>query len=277
MPIYMDRHYMANATRRAIALAHQKDLAIQDEYGVRFLTYWFDEDRNTTFCLVDAPDKESVNCVHSHAHGDIPHEIIEVDPALVDAFLGGIGERIPVHNDNIEDPDNAGPGLRYIMFTDLVDSTATTTRLGDRQAMHLLRIHNALTRNALRDHHGREVKHTGDGFMVSFAVLDSALSCAIDIQRAFAAHREEHPDDAMHLRIGLSAGEPVTEDGDLFGSAVQLAARLCSFAQSDDILVTDVIYSASPHGLYDINNAGNISPKGFEGEIPVYRLQWASS
>ena len=165
MPIYMDRHYMANATRRAIALAHQKDLAIQDEYGVRFLTYWFDEDRNTTFCRVDAPDKESVNCVHSHAHGDIPHEIVEVDPALVDAFLGGIGERIPVHNDNIEDPDNAGPGLRYIMFTDLVDSTATTTRLGDQQAMHLLRIHNALTRNALRDHDGREVKHTGDGFM----------------------------------------------------------------------------------------------------------------
>jgi len=266
---------MANATRRAIALAHQKDLKVQDQYGVRFLTYWFDEDRNTTFCLVEAPDKESVNNVHAHAHGDIPHEIIEVDPALVQAFLGGISERVPVRGDEVDDPDNAGPGLRYIMFTDLVDSTATTTRLGDEGAMYLLRIHNALTRNALRDHRGREVKHTGDGFMASFAELDNALRCAIDIQRAFAAHRVDHPEQAMHLRIGLSAGEPVTENGDLFGSAVQLAARLCAHASSDDILIADAVYESCPRDTYTVEDAGTISPKGFDGAMPVYRLQWS--
>ena len=181
---------------------------------------------------------------------------------------------IPVRGEEVEDPDNAGPALRYIMFTDLVDSTATTSRLGDAGAMHLLRIHNALTRSALREHQGSEVKHTGDGFMVSFADPDRALGCAIAIQRAFAAHRADHPEDAMHLRIGISAGEPVSEDGDLFGSTVQLAARLCAHADSDDILIADTVYESCPHGAYRIDAAGRISPKGFDGEMPVYRLQW---
>jgi len=212
--------------------------------------------------------------VHGEAHGDIPHEIIEVDPALVQSFLGGIGEHVPVRDDDAEDPDNNGPGLRYIMFTDLVDSTATTTRLGDKEAMHLLRIHNALTRSALRDHQGSEIKHTGDGFMVSFKEIDHAMRCAIAIQRAFAMHREDHPQDAMHLRIGLSAGEPVTEDGDLFGSTVQRAARLCAKAADDSILIDDHIRGTPTMDDYLIDAMGSISLKGLADEVPVYRLQW---
>ena len=60
MPIYMDRHYVVGATRHALANAHEKDLEKQDQYGVHFLTYWFDETRCTAFCLVDAPDIDSI-------------------------------------------------------------------------------------------------------------------------------------------------------------------------------------------------------------------------
>jgi Nickel responsive protein SCO4226-like len=60
MPIYMDRHYLEGATHHTLATAHQKDLVVQGKYGVRFLTYWFDEARCTAFCLVEAPDKNAI-------------------------------------------------------------------------------------------------------------------------------------------------------------------------------------------------------------------------
>jgi Protein of unknown function (DUF4242) len=87
MPLYMDRHNTVDATREVIAAAHERDLAIQGKYGVRFITYWVDEVRSKVFCLVDAPNKEALQKVHDEAHGGIANEIIEVDPAVVEAFL----------------------------------------------------------------------------------------------------------------------------------------------------------------------------------------------
>ena len=88
MPIYMDRHDAEGATLEGCANLHKKDLAIQGKYGVRFITYWFDGARSKVFCLVDAPNKEALQKVHDEAHGGIANEIIEVDPAVVEAFLG---------------------------------------------------------------------------------------------------------------------------------------------------------------------------------------------
>ncbi len=59
MPVYMDRHYLEGATRHALANAHSKDLANQSKNGVRFITYWFDEERSTAFCLGDAPNNRN--------------------------------------------------------------------------------------------------------------------------------------------------------------------------------------------------------------------------
>jgi hypothetical protein len=87
MPVYMDRQYIEGATRHAVAGAHQKDLALQDKYNVKFLTYWFDEMRSTAFCLIEAPNRETIERAHNEAHGLVPNEVLEVDPAVVDAFL----------------------------------------------------------------------------------------------------------------------------------------------------------------------------------------------
>ena len=82
-----------------------------------------------------------------------------------------------------------------------------------------------------RDNGGTEVKHTGDGIMASFGTASSALGCAASIQQAFEARNETNPDSRVRVRIGLNAGEPVAEDGDLFGTAVQMAARICARAE----------------------------------------------
>ena len=95
MPIFLDRHDLSGLTAADIAEAPRKDLEVQDRYGVRFLTYWFDESRGTGFCLIDAPDIQTAMRVHDEAHGDVAKDVIEVDLSAVQAFLGRVSDPEP--------------------------------------------------------------------------------------------------------------------------------------------------------------------------------------
>ena len=271
MPLYMDRHYVEGATKSAVAQAHDKDLAIQEKYPVKFYTYWFDEPRCTAFCLIESPDRETIQRAHNEAHGLVPNEIIEVDTGVVEAFLGRVKDPTAVDLSGGIPIDGA---FRAIMFTDLKDSTLMTTMFGDTKALHLLHIHNALIRNTLREYRGREVKHTGDGIMASFANVEDAVNCALAVQKAFADHNRRKPEESMHVRIGLSAGEPVEEDGDFFGSAVQLAARICAHTEPDHILVAQVVRDECQFHRFDFVEQGEIPLKGFTTPICVHEVRW---
>jgi len=279
MPIYMDRHEMEGATAKAVADAHQKDLRLQGKYGIKLMTYWFDENRGSAFCLIDAPAKEKVRQLHEEAHGSIPHKIMEVNPDTVEAFLG-----------RIEDPgspaarghDPAGgtdvdSAFRTIMFTDMKDSAAITTRLGDGEAIELFRTHNALVRDVLNQHSGREIQHTGDGFMVSFTAASQAVACAIAIQKALLAHNRKHPDTNINVRIGICAGEPVEEDQRLFGSTVQLTSRICDRAEPDQILVAPVIRDLCLGKQFIFSDQGEFAPKGFDQPLRMYEVLWQAA
>lgn len=272
----MDRHDIDGLTAQSLADAHDKDLKVQDKYGANYMTYWHDEARGHVFCLCDAPSKEIAVQVHRESHGLVPHEIIEVDRTTVEAFLGSIEE--PTSSLSITpvlttEPQSENP-FRTILFTDLAGSTAFTRELGDAKAMVLLRTHNAIVREAVRAHGGREVKHTGDGFMVAFASVSLAVQCAIAILRAFEGYNIQNPDAALHLRIGLSAGEPVAEDEDLFGATVQLAARLCDCAKNDSILVASVVRDLCLGKKLPFIDEGERSLKGFDRPVRVYTVQW---
>ena len=79
MPLYMDiHHHVEGLTADAVAHAHEADLKTQDQFGVKYLQYWFDEGTGKVFCLVDAPSKEAANEVHRKAHGLVADELIEV-------------------------------------------------------------------------------------------------------------------------------------------------------------------------------------------------------
>ena len=271
MPIYMDRHYTEDATREGITNAHEKDLEIQDKFKCKFITYWFDDDRHTGFCLVDAPNKEALQNAHNEAHGGIPQEIIEVDPSIVEAFLGRVKDPEPATPLDEAQIDSA---FRTIMFTDLKDSTLMSTIFGDAKALHLVRVHNALTRNELREHGGNEVKHTGDGIMASFDSVTNAVKCTIAIQSSFEAYNQEHLDEPLFVRIGVSAGEPIEESGDLYGKAVNLAARLCAHADPNQILVADIVQELCRDKALKFTNKGNITPKGFTQPLSVHEVLW---
>jgi Protein of unknown function (DUF4242) len=72
MAVYMDRHYIEGATQHAVADAHQKDLALQDKYNIKFLTYWFDEARCTAFCLIEAPNRKTIEQAHTRRTAPSP-------------------------------------------------------------------------------------------------------------------------------------------------------------------------------------------------------------
>ncbi len=270
MPIFMDRHDMRGATAAHVAEAHRRDLDIQDKYGVKYLTYWYDEARGTGFCLVDAPDAATAEHVHREAHGMIPTDIIPVDLATVEAFLGRLGDP-RAYPGNVETMTDKG--LRAVLVTDIVGSTEMTVRLGDASALELVRVHNALVRRGLVSHAGREVKHTGDGIMAAFDEVANAVSAAADIQQRFCRFNTE-ASESLHIRIGIHAGDPVAEHNDLFGATVQMAFRLCGEAEAEGILVSELVRQLSRQDSSRFIALGERNLKGFKVVTPVFRFEW---
>jgi class 3 adenylate cyclase len=268
MPYFMDRHDLSGETATDVAMNHAKDLAVQEEYGVRFVSYWFDPVRQSAFCLAEAPTSESVQTVHAASHGAVPSEVMPVDRSMVETFLG-----------RAVDPAVTGtslPAFRVIMFTDMVGSTDATQRLGDDTSMAVLRTHNEIIRARLRQHRGREVKHTGDGFMACFESVSDALDCAAEIQQAVQTHNTtaDEPDARFAVRVGLAAGEPIEEGNDLFGAAVQLAARLCGEAGSAEVLLTEAISELTIGKRFRFAPARELALKGFAGPVRATALLW---
>ena len=217
MPFYMDLHEVPGATEKDLAKAHLADIAIQDQYSCNSLTYWLNKETGTANCLIEAPSAEQAEAMHRASHGLVPTQVIAVDKMVVESFMGRIDETAAAI-----DPatTHTGSSLRIIFFTDMVGSTAMTQKLGDDAAMKILEHHNTTVRAALQKHGGREVKHTGDGIMASFASVAGSVHGAIEIQRSLHDHNQAHPEEALHVRIGLCAGEPVEKDADLFGASV---------------------------------------------------------
>jgi class 3 adenylate cyclase len=168
----------------------------------------------------------------------------------------------------------AASQLVTLVFTDMEGSTTLTQRLGDAKAQEVLRTHNAIIRDALKAHSGSEVKHTGDGIMASFASASRALECAIAIQRALAQHNESNPDTPIRVRIGLNAGEPVAEEKDLFGTAVQLAARIAAQAAGGEILVANVVRELAAGKGFLFADRGEVALRGFEDPVRLYEVRW---
>ena len=277
MPIYMDRHYIEGASRHAMEAAHNQDLEIQGDFDVNIMTYWFDEARSTAFCLADAPSADALRDLHAHSHGFVPNEVTEVDPLTVQAFLGRIEDPVAdADADEGSDQEEIEPAYRSIMFTDLKDSTQIAVQLGDEKAMHLLRVHNAMTREALRANNGREVKTTGDGFLLSFVKAADALDCAIAIQESFKHYNEKHPEEKLYVRIGVAAGEPIEEKGDLYGAAVNLASRICSQAEAGGVLIAQIVHDEieDEMGHLQFASGGKLTLKGFDQPVDVYEVLW---
>src|SRR5438067_2974944 len=275
MPLYMDIHELGEVTPEDVAKAHVADLEAQEKYGVNYLKYWVNENRGKVFCLVEAPNAEAANSCHREAHGLVARKIIEIQPELADGFLGDVQTNaagaavLPGGGADARDP-----GIRTVLFTDIVNSTTFTQSLGDQAALELFGVHDTIARDALSALGGREVKHTGDGIMASFVSAAGAVRCAIQIQRELAKHEKAQPDRSLKVRVGAAAGEPVEQHNDLFGSTVQLAARLCAHAQPEQILVTNAVAELCIGKGLLFEDLGEVVLKGFGRPVRAHAVQW---
>jgi eukaryotic-like serine/threonine-protein kinase len=181
-----------------------------------------------------------------------------------------------------ERPDmraHAAPdGTVAILFSDIEDSTVLTERLGDERWLEVLREHNAIFREQIARHDGYEVKSQGDGFMLAFPDPCEALSCAIDVQRAFAERERDGSGEALRVRIGLHTGEVISEEGDYFGKNVILAARIAAEARGGEILVSEELREAAATGNGNrlrFDEGREVELKGLAGSHRVFRAEWA--
>jgi class 3 adenylate cyclase len=167
----------------------------------------------------------------------------------------------------------AAGALRIILFTDVEGSTALTQRLGDAKAREVLRADERIVREALRIHGGSDVKALGDGFMASFPSAMRALECAIAVQRAIAEHNETE-EEPIRVRIGLNAGEPIAEEEDLYGTAVNMAARIAAKAEGGEILASDVVRQLVAGKGFLFADRGDVVLRGFEDPVRLYEVRW---
>jgi AraC-like DNA-binding protein len=237
MAIFMDRHDVSdNVTAEDVAKLHFQDLKVQHKFGCRGLTYWFDEKRKTAFCLIEAPDDMAIKEMHNHAHGQIPHLVIEVDTRIVESFLGRIEDPAKALNYDFNIIND--PAFRTIMVI---------TLKGFYSRKKELTWMNASSGNIskyiaelLKDFEGRIVKQNHDSFLVSFDSVTNAVLCASEVYSFSNKKLNESDIKKSDLKIGLSAGVPVTDKNSFFEETIKSAERMCFVERGQIIMSSEV-------------------------------------
>ena len=229
---------------------------------------------------------------HASTFADKYEEYLMQDPRYMQMFQAGRNAM----NTHFQDPDASAEHLKTamgewnqpkkkeaqtgpitVLFTDIAGSTAMTQALGDAGAQEVVRAHNRIVRAALTAFNGREVKHTSDGIMASFNKVTDGVDASIQMQRETMQHNAQNPDLPLHLKIGINAGEPIVEDNDLFGTVVQLSARIVDKAKADQIFVSEIVRGICTGKSYQFQSKGGYEMKGFEGPMTLYEVMWGDS
>jgi class 3 adenylate cyclase len=220
-------------------------------------------DKRDEYLLTDARYLQMYN-----AGRGAMNSVLEGDPSGVGTLEAALDEW------NQPKPTEKRSGTVTVMFTDMVGSTNLTQTKGDAAAQQVVRLHNRIVRDALGKFAGNEIKHTGDGIMASFDQSSRGVSAAIFIQRETAVHSTADPNLPLKLKIGINAGEPIAEDDDLFGSTVQLAARIVDKASAGQIFVSEAVHGICAGKEYRFASRGRFETKGIAEPVTLHEVVW---
>ncbi|MEE8407628.1 MAG: adenylate/guanylate cyclase domain-containing protein [Acidimicrobiia bacterium] len=162
---------------------------------------------------------------------------------------------------------------RTFMFTDIVTSTDLIGLIGDASWQELLRWHDRTLRSAVESAGGEDVRHTGDGFFVSFDDPRTGVECAVDIQRRLAKHRSEHG-FAPLVRIGLHRAEATRTNDDYSGGGVHVAARIGALAEGEEIVASADVLAASGPLPFPVSKPKAVDLKGVKDPVEVQSIDW---
>jgi AraC-like DNA-binding protein len=262
----MDRHDVSDVvTAENVAQLHKEDLKIQHEFNCRSLTYWFDDTKKIAFCLVEAPNIESIREMHAHAHGEVPNQIIEVDSSLVETFLGRIEDPHSSSQDEmniINDP--AQRTLINIQFivTDLMGFSPSNYKDFLQQAIQSMH-------QLLVDYSGRIVQQKDGNTLISFKSIYQAVGFSIKIKSLFG---ENNTTSKFDIKYGISTGMPVNNSKVLFEETIKMANCLC-YVNNDRIVVSNEVLNSfvieKTAKSHEINKLYQLS---LNDEIFLYQL-----
>ncbi len=169
--------------------------------------------------------------------------------------------------------------LAAIMFTDLVGSTRAAQR-DEKSALARQAEQERILRPLFGIHGGREVKSTGDGFLVEFESALRAVECAVEAQRALLERNSTASSEPLLVRFGIHLGDVERRDGDIFGDAVNIASRIESLAEPGGICLTQAVFEQVHNKVpFRLETVGPKNLKGVRAPVVVYRVQpgWAEA
>jgi class 3 adenylate cyclase len=161
---------------------------------------------------------------------------------------------------------------RYLMVTDIVNSTGLNAAVGDRRWVGLLGEHDAIIRESLREHSGVEFKHTGDGISAWFAAPSDAVACAADAQRRLVAFSRRQRELEFRVRCAVVGGRPVGAGSDLFGLDVVTAHRLCAAADGGQLLVSGELLAAAGQAGLSVRAQPPLHLKGVPDAVTAFEV-----
>lgn len=234
MPIYMDRHNIPEeVSAEHVARMHQEDLKIEHLYGCKGMTYWCDEQRKMAFCLIQAPNKKALLEMHVHAHGDFPSEIIEVDPSVVESFLGRIEDPKNTRNTPLNIIDDSA--FRTLM-TVKIEKAILKNVDKDELNNEVKRIYQSLG-NVIAKYKGRPIKQKDDCVLASFDSVTNAVLCTQESQSLLESNSNPFN---LKIKIGLSSGVPLNEKPSIFEDTVKMSKYLSEITQGDITATSEV-------------------------------------
>ncbi|CAN5630813.1 hypothetical protein BH10BAC2_BH10BAC2_14010 [soil metagenome] len=237
MPLYMDYHKIANVTVEDVKTAHLADLATQDKYGVKYHQFWVNQETGSVFCLVEGPDASTCELVHQTAHGNLACALTEVEEGFYEKLMG---KEHKVDHGHVQHKDGkADLGYRSILIAAIYGITKATG-LKDLPLLLTPQWAKKLITEYIAAHGGRELKwETDDSLIAVFDDATEAVACALQMQQQLLNCEEKQPE--IIFKIGISAGQPVTAEGDFFNEAIILAHRLSTTVQPNQILVSSLV------------------------------------
>lgn len=174
--------------------------------------------------------------------------------------------------------DPAARGAKSVavifLLTDIVGSTALTAKLGNSAAQRVVRAHNTVARAAVKEYKGREIKHTGDGMLLTFPDAVTACRAAIAIQQDAHTYAADNPEAPLSLRVGLHTGQAAAEEGEYHGEAVLLLDGICAAGEAGQITCSEEIAARTGGSNLRFVDLGPKMLKGTEIERRVLRVEW---
>ncbi len=207
-------------------------------------------------------------------------QLIDAGKAAMNAALDGIENApLPTLPDLIQqwaDPNVRGAEIKKVTFllTDIVGSTALTSKLGNSAAQRVVRAHNAAVRAATKNFRGTEVKHTGDGMLLTFPDAAAAARAAIEIQQEGSAYAKDNPDAPLVMRLGIHTGEASYEEGEYYGPALSVLNGVCAAAGDGQIFCSEEAKSRSVGPAFRFQEIGRRKLKGSQAESLLFKLEW---